>query len=149
MTPRTLWHVIGAALLSTSLTANASQPLIHVYKTEYCGCCTEWVKHLENNGFNVKAKNVESPMDYRERFGIPDNLGSCHTGMVQGYALEGHIPAAEIKRLLGEKPKARGLAVPSMPIGSPGMEGSPKDAYDVLLVYSDGSYKTYQHYSAN
>lgn len=149
MAGRTLLHVMSAALLSTSLTAHAAPPVIHVYKTEYCGCCTEWVKHLEKNGLTVKAKNVESPMDYRAKFGIPDNLGSCHSGMVQGYALEGHVPAAEIKRLLAEKPKAKGLAVPSMPMGSPGMEGHRKDAYNVLLVKADGSYSIYQHYSAN
>jgi len=153
MTGRTLVHLIGAALLGAGLSVNAAQPaakpVVHVYKTEYCGCCTEWVKHLEKNGFAVKAENVQSPSDFREKFGIPENLGSCHSGMVQGYALEGHVPAAEIKRLLAEKPRARGLAVPSMPMGSPGMEGKRKDAYDVLLVRNDGSYKIYQHYSAN
>jgi hypothetical protein len=149
MKGRPLFHLLSAVILSTSVTANASQPEIHVYKSEYCGCCTEWVKHLEANGFTVKAENVTSPMEYREKFGIPDKLGSCHSGQVQGYALEGHVPAAEIKRLLAEKPKAKGLAVPSMPMGSPGMEGDRKDAYDVFLVHSDGSYKTYQHYSAN
>jgi len=146
---KALSHALLAAALTTSVAAQAAGPVIDVYKSEYCGCCAEWVKHLEKNGFTVKAKNVTSPMDYREKFGIPDHLGSCHTGMVQGYALEGHVPAAEIKRLLAEKPKAKGLAVPSMPMGSPGMEGPRKDAYDVFLVKTDGTYSTYQHYSAN
>lgn len=138
-----------AATLMTSMAAQAAGPVVNVYKSEYCGCCTEWVNHLEAQGFTVKAQNVKSPTDYREQFGIPDKLGSCHSGMVQGYALEGHVPAAEIRRLLAEKPKAKGLAVPSMPMGSPGMEGSRKDAYDVLLVKADGSYSIYRHYGAN
>lgn len=142
-------HIVFAAVLGPSVVAHAAEPVIHVYKNEYCGCCHEWVKPLRENGFTVKAENVESPVEYREKFGMSDKLGSCHSGMVQGYALEGNVPAAEVKRLLAEKPKAKGLAVPSMLMGSPGMEGDRKDAYDVLLVHGDGSYKTYQHYSAN
>lgn len=139
--------LIGA--MSVHLAAAAAGPVINVYKSAFCGCCTEWVKHLEANGFTVHARNVENPSDYREKYGIPNALGSCHTGVVQGYALEGHVPAAEIKRLLAEKPKARGLAVPAMPMGSPGMEGPRKDAYDVLLVGTDGRHSTYQHYNGN
>lgn len=146
---KTLSQLALAATLMASMAAQAAGPVVDVYKSEDCGCCTKWVKHLEAQGFTVKAQNVKSPMDYREQFGMPDKLGSCHSGMVQGYALEGHVPAAEMKRLLAEKPKAKGLAVPSMPMGSPGMEGSRKDAYDVLLVKADGSYSIYQHYSAN
>ena len=139
--------LVGA--LGVHLTAGAASPVVEVYKSAYCGCCTEWVKHLEANGFTVKAKNVDNPSDYREKFGIPNALGSCHTGFVQGYAAEGHVPAAEIKRLLAEKPKAKGLAVPAMPMGSPGMEGPRKDAYDVLLVGTDGRYSSYKHYNGN
>jgi hypothetical protein len=136
-------------LLSMHFAASAANPVIEVYKSEYCGCCKEWVKHLEANGFTVNAQNVANPSDYREKFGIPANLGSCHTGFVQGYALEGHVPASEIKRLLAERPNAKGLAVPSMPLGSPGMEGPRKDPYDVLLVNRDGRYSTYKHYNGN
>lgn len=139
--------LVGA--LSVHLTASAAAPVIDVYKSESCGCCSEWVKHLEANGFTVKSQNVANPSDYREKFGIPDALGSCHSAMVQGYALEGHVPAAEIKRLLAEKPKATGLAVPAMPMGSPGMEGARQDAYDVLLVQGNGKYSTYKHYNGN
>lgn len=124
----------------------AAGPVVEVYKSEYCGCCHEWVKHLEDNGFTVKATNVENPSDYREKFGIPKELGSCHSAKVGGYALEGHVPASEIKRLLAEKPKAKGLAVPAMPMGSPGMEGPRKDAYDVLLIQNDGRHSSYRHY---
>jgi hypothetical protein len=136
--------LIGALTVHLSATA---APLIEVYKSESCGCCEEWVKHLEANGFTVKAQNVANPSDYREKFGMPQELGSCHTGMVQGYALEGHVPAADIKRLLAEKPKAKGLAVPAMPLGSPGMEGPRKDPFDVMLVQGNGKYSVYKHYN--
>ena len=141
-----LRHAGAAALLALPLAASAAQPVIEVYKTEYCGCCKEWIKHLEANGFQVKAQNVANPADYREKFGIPAEYGSCHTGRVGGYAVEGHVPAADIKRMLAEKPKARGLAVPGMPMGSPGMEGSRKDPYAVLLVQDGGKTSVYKRY---
>jgi hypothetical protein len=94
----------------------------------------------------VKPVNVSNPEDYRARYGIPRALGACHTAVVEGYAIEGHVPAREIKRLLAEKPKARGLAVPGMPAGSPGMEGGGKAPYDVLLVGTDGKPAVYQSY---
>lgn len=142
--------LVQAALIGTlavHLAANAAAPVIEVFKSESCGCCSAWVKHLEANGFKVKAKNVANPSDYRAKFGIPQELGSCHTGLVNGYALEGHVPAADIKRLLAEKPKAKGLAVPAMPMGSPGMEGNRKDPYDVMLVKTNGKHTVYKHYN--
>lgn len=147
MKAKLLFNAAWIAVLGVHLTAGAANPVIDVYKTEYCGCCKEWVKHLEANGFTVKAQNVASPSDYREKFGIPADLGSCHTGRVNGYGLEGHVPASEIKRLLAEKPKAKGLAVPAMPLGSPGMEGPRKDPYDVFLVQTNGSHTVYKHYN--
>ncbi|WP_353152432.1 DUF411 domain-containing protein [Herminiimonas fonticola] len=130
--------------------AKTSQPVIEVYKTPTCGCCTDWLDHLRANGFKVNAHNVQDTAPYRAKFGVPASFGSCHTGMVGGYALEGHVPASDIKRLLAEKPKAAGLAVPGMPMGSPGMEvpGQPADAYDVLLFQANGKYKVYRHYAA-
>lgn len=130
--------------------AFAKQEVIEVYKSATCGCCTQWVEHLRTNGFEVKAQNVPNTAAYRARFGIPAALGSCHTATIGGYVLEGHVPAREIRRLLMEKPKAVGLAVPGMPMGSPGMEMAdmPTDAYDVLLVRKDGSHVVYQHYKA-
>ena len=89
---------------------------------------------------------VQDPGEYRQRFGIPEALASCHTGVVEGYALEGHVPAREIKRLLAERPKARGLAVPGMPAGSPGMETGKKEPFDVLLVLPDGKHVVYARY---
>lgn len=146
MKRRIFLQVLLAGTLGIHLAASAAAPVIEVYKSASCGCCTGWVKHLEANGFTVKANDVANPSDYREKFGIPKALGSCHTAMVQGYAIEGHVPASEIKRLLKERPKAKGLAVPSMPMGSPGMEGNRNDPYDVLLVQADGRYTTYRHY---
>ena len=135
-----------AMSLCIPLAAMAAAPVIDAFKSESCGCRTGWVEHLKANGFTTRVKNIDNPSDYRERGGIPDHLGSCHTGMVGGYAIEGHVPASEIKRLLAEKPKAKGLAVPGMPLGSPGMEGPRKDPYDVLLVHADGRTSVYKHY---
>lgn len=135
-----------AAVLGLPLFAAAAGPVIDVYKSAACGCCGEWVRHLEASGFTVRAKNVDMPAQYRQRAGIPDQFGSCHTGMVNGYAIEGHVPASDIKRLLRDKPQAKGLAVPAMPMGSPGMEGPRKDPYDVFLVKANGATAVYKHY---
>jgi hypothetical protein len=145
MLQRQFISAMAAAMLGLPLAALAAAPVIEVYKSASCGCCGGWVKHLEANGFTVKAHNVDNPSDYRQKFGIPAQLGSCHTAKVAGYALEGHVPASDIKRLLATRPKATGLAVPGMPMGSPGMEGADKDAYDVLLV-KDGKTTVYKHY---
>jgi hypothetical protein len=135
-----------AALIGLPMLASAATQAIEVYKSATCGCCEEWVKHLRANGFKVNAHNVANPSDMREKMGIPDRLGSCHTAVVDGYAIEGHVPAADIKRLLATKPKAKGLAVPAMPAGSPGMEGPTHMPYDVLLVGSNGTTTVYKHY---
>jgi hypothetical protein len=129
------------------LAAPPAAPVIDVYKDALCGCCEAWVAHLQESGFTVNARNVPDTAAYRKKFGIPDALASCHTGHVGGYALEGHVPAADIRRMLAERPKARGLAVPAMPMGSPGMEGPRKDPYDVLLVQLDGRPVVYRHYN--
>ena len=148
MKRRTVLKGASLALLVPLLSHAERKPQITVYKTPTCGCCHEWVAHLEANGFAVVANDVPSTAPYRERFGVPKELGSCHTGVIDGYALEGHVPASEIKRLLAEKPKARGLAVPGMPVGSPGMEtgGTLRDAFDVLLFSDDGRRSVYRHY---
>jgi hypothetical protein len=150
MKRRTFLQGILATGIGVALNAQAALPTIEVYKSESCGCCISWVEHLRANGFTVKVSNVANPSDYREKFGVPDALGSCHTGLVQGYALEGHVPAREIKRLLAERPKAKGLAVPGMPVGSPGMEveGRGSDAYDVVLIHADGKQSVYRRYEA-
>ena len=104
------------------------------------------MKHLRAIGFRVKPQDVKDPGAYRARFGVPHALGSCHTAVVEGYAIEGHVPAREIKRLLAERPKARGLAVPGMPAGSPGMQSDRSVPFDVLLVLPDGSHAVYARY---
>lgn len=139
--------ILLAAMLAVPALAMAAAPVVNVYKSAICGCCEAWVKHLRDNGFKVEAHDVANPSDTREKMGMPDKFGSCHTAVVDGYAIEGHVPAADIKRLLASKPKARGLAAPGMPLGSPGMEGPRKDAYDVYLVLPDGSARVYQHYN--
>lgn len=126
-----------------------TRPQVEVWKDPDCGCCKDWVIYLQANGFDVKV-NDSGNAAARTRLRIPEKMGSCHTALVAGYALEGHVPAREIQRLLKEKPKAIGLAVPGMPIGSPGMDGAlyrgRVDAYDVLLVLEDGSSRVYKSY---
>jgi hypothetical protein len=139
-------RLAAAALIGLPMLAGAATQAIEVYKSATCGCCEAWVKHLRANGFQVNAHNVANPSDMREKMGIPDRLGACHTAVVGGYAIEGHVPAADIKRLLASKPRAKGLAVPSMPPGSPGMEAAVHVPYDVLLVRKDGTTSVYQHY---
>jgi hypothetical protein len=134
--------VVGLALPLRHALGSATR--IEVWKDSSCGCCGEWVKHLQAAGFRVEVNDVGNSAA-RARLGIPAVLGSCHTAEVAGYAIEGHVPAADIRRLLAEKPKAIGLAVPGMPIGSPGMEqGSRRDPYDVLLVLRDGRTRVFQ-----
>ena len=142
---------VGASAAGLTIAANPP-PRIEVWKTPTCGCCHDWISHLQANGFEVKAHDVSdhTKRDYRQRLGLADKFGSCHTALVNGYVLEGHVPAREIHRLLKEKPPALGLAVPGMPVGSPGMDGPAyggrKDAYAVLLVQRDGSFSAYQTY---
>jgi len=112
---------------------------VTVYKRAGCGCCVKWVEHLRQNGFSVQSHNVVDLDEYKARSGISPRLASCHTAYVDGYVIEGHVPAQDIRRLLEQRPAAIGLAVPGMPIGSPGMEQGPrKDPYSVLLVHEDG-----------
>ena len=112
---------------------------VEVFKSPYCGCCEKWIEHMQKNGFKVNAHNVNDIPAARKGLGMPDRLGSCHTAKVGGYLIEGHVPAADIQRLLKEKPKAVGLAAPGMPQGSPGMETATPVPYETLLVQADGS----------
>ena len=114
---------IGFALLAAPAIGAQAAVSVEVWKDPQCGCCEDWVAHLTQAGFSVKV-NDQGNDAARKRLGIPGALGSCHTASVQGYALEGHVPAADIRRLLREKPQAVGLAVPGMPVGSPGMDGA-------------------------
>ena len=147
MISRTIARVILAAAFAIPVLAHAAMPIVDVYKSANCGCCGAWVKHMKDNGFTVRTHDVANPSDYREKFGIPNQFGSCHTAVVAGYAIEGHVPAADVARLLAAKLKVKGLAVPAMPLGSPGMEGTRKDPFDVMLVKADGSSSVYKHYN--
>jgi hypothetical protein len=130
-----LFALAGAPALAAEIT---------VYKSPTCGCCKEWVKHLRANGFSVTTKDVADVTPYKEANGVPPMLESCHTAKVNGYTIEGHVPAADIRRLLKERPKVRGLAVPGMPVGSPGMEqGAHKERYDVLSFDHTGNTRVY------
>jgi len=139
----------AAALVVNALPVAAAVPEIVVFKSPTCGCCEDWITHLRASGFTVKVNDVGNAAA-RRRLGIPQQLGSCHTGEVGGYAVEGHVPAREILRLLQERPAAAGVAVPGMPTGSPGMDGlaygNRRDPYDVLLVARDGSTRVFQSY---
>lgn len=126
--------LVAATLVAVPAITRAAPVAMEIWKDPSCGCCTEWVEHLRANGFAVKVNDTGNGAA-RAKLGMPIKYGSCHTGRVGSYAIEGHVPAREIHRLLAEKPKAIGLAVPGMPVGSPGMEqGSQRDPYDVLLV---------------
>ena len=139
----------GLLLISAAGTMAAQRPSVEVWKDPTCGCCKDWIAHLEKSGFDVDIHETGNDAA-RSRLGIPARLGSCHTAKVNGYAIEGHVPAKEIKRILRERPNAIGLAVPGMPVGSPGMDGvvynGRKDPYDVLLVLQDKSTSVYQIY---
>lgn len=117
----------------------AAEPTVTVYKTPTCGCCKKWVSHLEANGFEVEAIDMRDLRMIKSMSGVEPKHASCHTAQVEGYVVEGHVPADDIKRLLKERPDIKGLTVPGMPMGSPGMEGPQKDEYDVLTINNDGS----------
>jgi hypothetical protein len=121
-----------------NIQAASAEDTITVYKSPTCGCCTKWISHLEENGFKVNAIDTKDMYKVKKEAGLHPGLGSCHTGIVNGYTIEGHVPASDIKRLLTERPAVRGLAVPGMPMGSPGMEGPGKDRYSVLTFDDSG-----------
>jgi len=121
-------------------------PSVTVYKSATCGCCKDWVKHLEANGFRVESHDVTDLDRIKRNLGVRPQYASCHTAIAEGYTLEGHVPAGDIKRLLAERPKGRGLAVPGMPGGSPGMESAPKQPYATLLIDDQGGARVFaQH----
>ena len=127
--------IVGLMLTFAGCTNAADAAVVHVYKTSSCGCCAEWVEHLRSHGFDVLVKDVENVTPIAEQLGVPSELRACHTALVGGYFVEGHVPSADIRKLLEEKPKAAGIAVPGMPAGSPGMDrASGGEPYETLLV---------------
>ena len=131
------------------LASAAPLPPLQVWKSPSCGCCKDWIALLQRDGFAVQVFD-EGNNAMRAQLGLPARYGSCHTARIGGYVVEGHVPVREIRRLLVERPEALGLAVPDMPVGSPGMDGpeygNRRDPYDVLLVHRDGSHRVYASY---
>ena len=145
--------LLALSLLPLAGLARGAAPIeVQVWKEPTCGCCGDWIKHMEANGFKVFV-NLGGTNATRARLGIPQNMASCHTALVGGYAIEGHVPAREVKRLLREKPVAVGLSAPGMPIGAPGMDtpayNGKKNPYNVMLIAKDGSATVYQKYEGN
>lgn len=145
---RSRLHLLGGAaafvvlsrLPAADRAGAATLPDVVVYKSPTCGCCTEWVAHLRRHGFQVRPEDVTDLQAVKARHRVPPDLQSCHTALVGGYVIEGHVPADLVERLLRERPKAVGLAVPGMPVGSPGMEvpGARAERYRVLTFDRDG-----------
>lgn len=144
-------HLLLGALMLPWVGAWAApgRTAVEVWKDPSCGCCKDWIAHMTQAGFAMRVHETGNT-DARAQLGMPAQFGSCHTARIGSYAIEGHVPARETQRLLREKPQAVGLAVPGMPVGSPGMDGSVygkrKEPYDVLLVQADGSSTVYQSY---
>ncbi|HEY1303841.1 MAG TPA: DUF411 domain-containing protein [Vicinamibacterales bacterium] len=141
---------IAFALLLTGATATLvgrqqQRPTVDVYKDPTCGCCSNWVEHLQANGFAVRTTNREDLADLKAKHGVPPRVRSCHMAIVNGYVVEGHVPANDIQRLLKERPAIAGVAVPGMPIGSPGMEvpGQKAQPFDVLSFDKDGQTRVF------
>ncbi|MGC3964639.1 MAG: DUF411 domain-containing protein [Rhodocyclaceae bacterium] len=143
-------HIIASLAASATLSvayAQGAANTVEVWKDPNCSCCKDWIAHMEKAGFKVKVNLIKSP-DERTRLGMPQQFTSCHTARVDGYLIEGHIPATDIKRMLREQPKALGLAAPGMPLGAPGMDGPEYGGrtmkYDVLLVQKSGASTVFQ-----
>jgi len=146
-------HLLSGLLLASSLTLGActSQPpttAIIMYKNPNCDCCGDWAKHMRQAGFTV-AEDARENMDaVKEKYGVSDKLASCHTAIIDGYVIEGHVPAEDVKRLLKERPDVVGLTAPGMPMKSPGMQAEGKNPknYDVFLFDHQGKATVYKHY---
>jgi len=132
----------GATAAALTLTLSVAHAFaaeeITVFKSATCGCCGKWIEHLRKSGYNVRVSNVEAMSAVKARFNVPAEMSSCHTAVIGGYVIEGHVPASDIQRLLKEKPKVAGLAAPGMPPGAPGMEGSRAEPYSVMSFTKDG-----------
>jgi hypothetical protein len=150
MRPQLFWRALALASIATLTSAYAPGVETHapvpvtVFKDPNCGCCKSWVDHLRKHGFAVTAKDTSDINGPKRTARVPERLYSCHTAFVGGYVVEGHIPAEDIQRLLAEKPRIAGIAVPGMPAGSPGMEmGNRKDKYDVIAFNRDGTTRVF------
>ena len=145
LTRRAALGIAASALVVPAFSAVAQTPAILVHKDPNCSCCSGWVRHLKDAGFAVTVEATADLQPVRKRLGVPADLAACHTAEVDGYVLEGHVPAAAVRRLLGQRPTAIGLAVPGMPAGSPGMEGGAPQRYDVVL-FGAGGRQSFMHF---
>lgn len=141
--------IAAAAVLmiagTVGITAQGRQATVEVYKSPTCGCCSKWVDHLRSHGFVVRTTDTDAVDELKTKHGVPRQARSCHTGLVGGYVVEGHVPAADVQRLLKERPAIAGIAVPGMPIGSPGMEvpGVKPQGFNVIAFAKDGSTRVF------
>ena len=140
--------VLGLAVYSFQNlpTSQEKQSEMVVYQSKTCGCCKKWVKHLADNGFNVNSVLLDDVSETKNKHGIPQKLSSCHTATINGYLVEGHVPAKAIKKMLKGRPKVKGISVPGMPIGSPGMEANFVESYDVISFMNDGTQNIFVRY---
>jgi len=136
-----------ALAMSATTIAHAAAPMVELFKNPYCGCCTKWAEHMRAAGFAIRITEVADTASVRQQSRIPDKAASCHTSKVGGYVLEGHVPPADVQRLLREKPKALGLVVPGMPAASPGMDMADGGPYEVLLLKADGTTTVFSRHS--
>ena len=134
---------VSAASVGNVAQASQGAEVVTVYKSPTCGCCNAWVDHLRESGFQVETVDEMNMDPIKAKHGVGQHLASCHTATVGGYVVEGHVPAEDIRRLLRERPEVTGLAVPGMPMGSPGMEGPRKDPYDVLAFDKQGKMQVF------
>jgi len=142
---RSALGIVAVALIAPAVSDAAQSTIIRVHKDPSCGCCSGWVRHLESAGFSVAVQEERNLQGIRKHLSVPTDLAACHTAEAGGYVIEGHVPAAAIQRLLKERPVATGVAVPGMPVGSPGMEGGTPERYAVVLFGPDGR-RTYMEF---
>ncbi len=138
----------AASLLTPAVLFATEHRLVTVHRDPTCGCCSGWVQHLQQAGFATQVLETSDIDAVKRRLGVPDDLAACHTAEVSGYVIEGHVPATALKRFLAENPNVTGLAVPGMPIGSPGMEGGSPERYEVVLFGPSGR-RTYMRFLGN
>ena len=142
-----IFSIIGLLLVNLAIQAEEGIP-ITVYRSPSCSCCGEWLKHIQQNGFVVKDVPTDDMQSIKKQYGVSDEMASCHTAIVNGYVVEGHVPADDIKTLLKNKPKVVGIAVPGMPSGTPGMEmGGHKDPYKVMSFDKEQHYQVFKDHS--
>lgn len=145
---RTMIGTVLAMIPAAACGKPAKAAEINVYKTPYCGCCGAWVDHVRSSGMAVVVHDMDDVSPIAKKAGVPDEARSCHTAIVDGYFVEGHVPAQDIRKLLKERPRARGIAVPGMPVGSPGMDqGDTKQAYDTLIVDRSGAVRIFARHN--